>query len=1364
MSRSPMNAVESIFSAALEKPNPEERAAYLQEACGTDAELRREVERLLSAEPKVGAFLNFPASALVATVDEPINEGPGTVIGPYKLLEQIGEGGMGLVFVAEQQQPVRRKVALKVIKPGMDTRQVIARFEAERQALAIMDHPHIAKVFDGGTTASGRPYFVMELVKGVPITEFCDQNQLTPRQRLELFLPVCQAVQHAHQKGIIHRDLKPTNVLVSRHDTTPVVKVIDFGVAKALGQELTDKTLFTGVAQMVGTPLYMSPEQAGMSDLDVDTRSDIYSLGVLLYELLTGTTPFDKERFRQAGYDEIRRIIREEEPPRPSTRVTTLGQAAATISTQRQSDPKRLGQFFRAELDWIVMKCLEKDRNRRYETANGLARDIQRYLNDEPVQACPPSLRYRLGKFGRKHGTLLATAAAFAVLLITLALGATASVWRLGVEREAILKAQRETKLELYHSLVAQARANRLSRRSGRRVHSLEILADATRLARELQLSEGDFLELRNETIACLPLVDLRVAKTWEGYPAGTLYLDFDGNLERYVRFDHLKNEASVRRVKDDSEVCRITEFAKSREPWDLALSPDGQFLGRIDSSVCKVWKVTSQGVELVLQKPGDMFKFNPDSRRLAIARPDGTIHLHELPSGLPMLQFFAGLDLQTWAAHCCLAFHPQKPQLAVKNSGKITVFDLDTGNKVAAFFAGRPSDMGMLEWNPDGIRLASAGVDRSICLWDAYSRKLLGRLAGHTRDFVRVAMHPAGDLLASTAWDRTLRLWDVGTGQELFKTSWDVKGLLRFSRDGRLLAANVADHQIRLSEVIPACGYRSLVRNPHLGKAAYGGCAVSSKHPLLAVATGDGVGLWELPGGRPLAFLPTRGGTGMVAFEASGALLMMGYGGQFRWPIEALGPPGTLRIGPSQQPPFPPSPYQIATNRDGRVMASAQGRGALVRHADRDAELIKLAPQHDVRHVAVSPQGEWVATGSHSATDDYVKIWEARTGRHVTDLPIEGSSMVGFSPDGRWLLTTGGGCRLWKVGTWREGPKIGGVSHAFAFSPHGKVLAVETGSGAVRLVDPDTGREYARLEDPNQDRAAHLAFSPDASQLFASAEDSPAVHAWDLRAIRAELAKRGLDWDLPPYPELGNSNDAPPLRVSVVSPEGALAHINLGQWDEAASVYALVVDANRDEHWYPWYQCAPLCLQIGNVKGYRRICREMLTRFGNTDKPEIAERTAKTCSLAPEAVSDFAPVLKLADRAVTGTEKRPGRECVLTKGLAEYRAAHYSAAVDWLNHFSPRADGAGFDATAFAVLAMAKHRLGLAPGSDAARLAEEARAALAHAQAILSQKMPDPKAGRPWAGPYSVDNFHDWLHAQILVHEAEKLIGKDEK
>jgi serine/threonine protein kinase/tetratricopeptide (TPR) repeat protein len=424
-----------IFDAAVAIDDPAQRAAYLDRACASQPGLREHLDALLSMDAQAGSFLEAPAPAVTAE-ELPLAERPGTVIGHYRLLEQIGEGGFGIVFMAEQQEPIRRKVALKVLKPGMDSRQVIARFEAERQALALMDHPNIAKVLDAGQTAGGRPYFVMELVKGLPVTAYSDQSRFTTRERLELFVSVCQAVQHAHQKGIIHRDLKPSNVLVTLHDGTPLVKVIDFGIAKALGQQLTDKTLFTGFAQMVGTPLYMAPEQAALSNVDVDTRSDVYSLGVLLYELLTGTTPFDQERLRAVGYDEMRRIIREEDPPRPSTRLSTLGQAAATVSTQRQSDPKRLSQSLRGEVDWIVMKALEKDRNRRYESASALARDLERYLTDEPVLACPPSGLYRFRKFARRNRGRLAAAGLLVVLLLATVAGLAVSNVLISREKE----------------------------------------------------------------------------------------------------------------------------------------------------------------------------------------------------------------------------------------------------------------------------------------------------------------------------------------------------------------------------------------------------------------------------------------------------------------------------------------------------------------------------------------------------------------------------------------------------------------------------------------------------------------------------------------------------------------------------------------------------------------------------------------------------------------------------------------------------------------------------------------------------------------------------------------------------------------
>jgi tetratricopeptide (TPR) repeat protein len=431
-----------LFLHAVGQLPPEQWDDYVATACAGDAELEQQLRRYLQVHRDAGSFLESPAPGLV-TVDEPVSEGPGTVIGACKLLEQIGEGGFGVVFMAEQTQPVRRKVALKILKPGMDTRQVVARFEAERQALAIMDHPNIAKVYDGGVTPSGRPYFVMELVRGLPITDFCDQNHLTPPERLKLFVSSCDAVQHAHQKGIIHRDLKPSNVLVAVQDGRPLVKIIDFGVAKALGQELTDKTLFTGFAQMIGTPLYMSPEQAGLS-LDIDTRSDIYSLGVVLYELLTGSTPFTKKRFQQVAYDEIRRIIREEEPPKPSTRLSESKDSLASISASRHTEPAKLTKQIRGELDWIVMKALEKDRNRRYETANGLAMDLNRYLHDETVQACPPSAWYRFRKFARRNRRMLLSAALVAGALVAATIVLAISNVRVREERDQKEQALRD--------------------------------------------------------------------------------------------------------------------------------------------------------------------------------------------------------------------------------------------------------------------------------------------------------------------------------------------------------------------------------------------------------------------------------------------------------------------------------------------------------------------------------------------------------------------------------------------------------------------------------------------------------------------------------------------------------------------------------------------------------------------------------------------------------------------------------------------------------------------------------------------------------------------------------------------------------
>jgi serine/threonine protein kinase/tetratricopeptide (TPR) repeat protein len=543
----PAPTLDTIFLAAIEIDSAEERAAHIARACGGDAELQGRVEQLVQAHFRAGSFLEKPVVAVIGTgaytpgpANTPIPEdraetrvGPGARIGPYKLLQQIGEGGMGSVFLAEQTQPVQRKVALKLIKSGMDSKQVIARFEVERQALALMDHPNIARVHDAGTTDAGNPWFVMELVKGDPITRYCDLHRLTPRQRLELFLPVCQAIQHAHQKGIIHRDVKPSNVLVAPYDGRPVVKVIDFGIAKATGQRLTEKTLFTEFGSVVGTLEYMSPEQAELNNQDIDTRSDVYSLGVLLYELLTGTTPLDRARLKKTAFTEMLRMIREEEPPRPSTRLAESKDTLPAISAQRRMAPAKLTNLVRGELDWIVMKALEKDRGRRYETANGFAMDVQRYLADEPVLACPASMAYRLKKVLRRNkGPVLAAALVLLALvggIIGTTLGllqaraseetAQTEAWNAGQERDAA-QAARDRATDTLDAMTSHVVGSALARQTVVTPEQKLFLRTALEYYRQLLTEEASDDGARKRLAAAafrVGLIEERLGRNEEG-------------------------------------------------------------------------------------------------------------------------------------------------------------------------------------------------------------------------------------------------------------------------------------------------------------------------------------------------------------------------------------------------------------------------------------------------------------------------------------------------------------------------------------------------------------------------------------------------------------------------------------------------------------------------------------------------------------------------------------------------------------------------------------------------------------------------------------------------------------------------------
>ena len=872
------------------------------------------------------ALQSAPALAADATATLPVGlpalAEPETVIGPFRLLEQIGEGSFGVVYRAEQSQPVRREVALKILKPGMDSRQVVARFEAERQALALMDHPNIARVFDGGETASGRPYFVMELVRGEPITDYCDRNRLTPRQRLELFITVCQAVQHAHQKGVIHRDLKPSNVLVAGHDTTPVPKIIDFGIAKAIGQELTDKTLHSVCALMVGTPLYMSPEQAGMSGLDVDTRSDIYSLGALLYELLTGTTPFDRERLRTAGYDEMRRIIAEEEHTRPSTRLGTLGQAVNTVATNRATEPSKLGRLIRGDLDWIVMKALEKDRTRRYETANGFAADVQRYLTDEPVLACPPSVGYRLRKLARRHkGPVLAAS----LLVLALVGGVIGTTWGLvrainaradavteaGKKDAALTAAQQSKRVAdetLFASYQDQSRALRVSRRPGQRFESLAVLRRATELARTLGLPDEKFHDLRNAAVAALALPDLHPAGPWHLWPADAHAVDFDETHTLYARTNR-RGECSVRRMADDAEVRHLPGLGRPSSPH---LSRDGKFLavfhftgGPPQKAVAlKLWDLGPTGARQILsEERARGAAFHPHLPQVALAYENGAIGLFELPGGRPLKR----LPPVNLTREIGIALHPTEPVVAVCSyfGSVVQLRDLASGEVLAALPQdGRPSG---LDWHPDGRTLAVSLVEAGrILLYDHATLQVVRTLES-TQNITGVAFNPAGDRLVATGWEGLADLFDVGTGQRLF-VNGPTSGGLRFSRDGGRLTA-VQAGKLGSWQVGGGREYRTLVRNSMPEKAGFTySVDVSPDGRLVAASMTDGIGIWDLASGSELAFIPTGGvdSDNRVLFEPSGALLTLCSTGLFRWPIAkesggarqwVLGPPNSTAL-----------------------------------------------------------------------------------------------------------------------------------------------------------------------------------------------------------------------------------------------------------------------------------------------------------------------------------------------------------------------------------------------------------------------------------------------------------------------------------
>ena len=1098
----PLSADQSLFEDALQLTTPQARAAYLDSACRTDLALRKRIGALLRAHGKAGDFLEQPPTGLVPGGGSMLSntgciEQPGGRIGRYKLLEQIGEGGCGVVYMAEQEEPVRRRVALKVIKPGMDTKSAIARFEGERQALAMMNHANIAKVFDGGMTDAARPYFVMELVRGVPITEYCRDAQTDTNGRLRLFVMVCQAVQHAHQKGIIHRDLKPSNILVTVNDGTPVPKVIDFGIAKATDQRLTDKTLFTQFHSFIGTPAYISPEQAEMSSVDIDTRSDIYSLGVLLYELLTGKTPFDGETLLRSGIDEMRRVIRETEPPRPSTRLMIL--AAQSLPT---ASVRGIISEVRGDLDWIAMKCLEKDRARRYETASALAMDVQRHLDHEPILARPVNMIGKLWRWRRRRPAVAALSAGLLLLLMLVAVGATAAAWRISSARrtEHVERAKAEqagTKLRHVNTQLADT-INALELR-----HVEDLFGNNNAPEAVAHLTAMLRLDPSNH-IAASRLVSALIHRNW-ALPAAppmshllskvtSVSFSPDGRHVLSAGWDgtaHIWDGATSRSMIKVHHTSKVTA-AQYNNTGD-------RFVTASEDGTARVWK-TANGEPVtppLFHSAGVLgAEFSPDGQRIVTFSNDKFSLLWNAATGALQHELRGHTNAVT-VAH----FSPDGHTLATGGAaGEIQLWQVDSGEQIHVFDHGVNSSITALAFSPDGGRLVSASADHTAQLWHTATGTKTGYHLQHDDVVNHAVFSPNGALVLTTSGDYSARLWDATTGAPIRQPLMHAGGVLfgAFSPDGEVLATSGMDNSTRLWKV--ATG--TLLCQRLQQYEAVGHTDFSPDGQRLVAASFNGiVQVWNIqprdyhgiavdnkymePHRTALAFDPQGKSVLTGLFEKTTQLWNSRTG-------EALGEPihhaGAVRC--------------VDYSPDGSLFVSAADDGMAWLCDATNGKIAGSPLQHSrpVTFAQFSPDNSRVVT---TCEDGTARVWDAATHQPVAPPMEHGASvlMAKFSPDGFCIVTASANrsARVWDAKT--SLPVTDRLQHLDSvrwaeFSPDSQRVVTASNDNSARLWDAHTGRRIAPALQ-HERTVEKATFSPD-GRLVATASLDLTARIWD--------------------------------------------------------------------------------------------------------------------------------------------------------------------------------------------------------------------------------------------------------------------------